>query len=76
MPTTEISGIKERILGLLKVILEDSDMIPKMYQGVIMGFVKPKLDAIPESDLYHHIQRLRDEIIPFILGDVNASDKN
>lgn len=62
-------GIKDRIRGLLKSVLEDSD-IGKMYHPVIIRMVDNFLTNADESNIIELIENFRDEIIPWLLtGD-------
>lgn len=61
--------IQNRIFNLLSVVLEDGNLIPKMYHSVILNFVKPYLQKTPDEVLKEQIKKLRDEVIPFILGE-------
>lgn len=63
------STTASRLYALLNSVLEDGTFIPKMYHPVIMNLVKPFLKNTSESDLREQIIKLRDEIIPFILGE-------
>lgn len=67
--TTKINenGIANRIYGLLAGFLEEGVMIPKMYHPVILNFVKPYLQKTSESELATQLEKIRDEIIPFLL---------
>lgn len=68
-PVKEETTINGRLFGLLSSLLEDGTMIPKMYQPIILNFVKPYLQKTPADELRNHILTLRDKIIPFILGE-------
>lgn len=59
--------IGKRLLALLAEILDSGSVIPSMYHGVILGMVKPYLQKTDDSTLRTMIERLRDEIIPWIL---------
>jgi hypothetical protein len=59
--------IANRLYGLLSGFLEEGTMIPTMYHKVILNFVKPYLQKTPESDIRIQIEKIRDEIIPFLL---------
>ena len=60
--------IASRLYGLLSGFLEEGTMIPAMYHKVILNFVKPYLQKTSESDLRIQIEKIRDEIIPFLLN--------
>lgn len=61
--------IAARLYALLNSVLEDGTLIPKMYHPVVMNLVKPFLKNTSESDLREQILKLKNEIIPFILGE-------
>lgn len=63
------STIAARLYALLNSVLEDGTLIPKMYHPVVMNLVKPFLKNTSESDLREQILKLKNEIIPFILGE-------
>lgn len=69
--TTEVKEstheIGSRLFGLLTAFLESGTMIPPMYHGVILNFVKPYLQKTNDSELRIQIEKIRDEIIPFLL---------
>lgn len=60
--------IASRLYGLLSGFLAEGTMIPAMYHKVILNFVKPYLQKTSESDLQTQIEKIRDEIIPFLLN--------
>lgn len=67
--TTPAATINARLFALLNSVLKDGTFIPAMYHPVILNLVKPFLRNTSESDLRDQIVKLRDEIIPFILGE-------
>lgn len=68
-PTIKPASLNARLFALLDSVLKDGSFIPPMYHPVILNLVKPFLQKTPESDLREQIIKLRDEIIPFILGE-------
>ena len=67
------SNIANRLYQLLSTILKDSSVIPAMYHGVILNLVRPYLQKASESELSEMILKLRDEIIPWILGEDDSN---
>lgn len=62
--------IADRLFKLLSAILADGSTVPAMYHPVILNMVKPYLKKTDDSQLRAMIEKLRDEIIPWILdGD-------
>lgn len=59
----------DRLQGLLKAILSENSIIPKPFHSVIMSQVGRYLTDTNEEELKTQIKKLRDEIIPFILGE-------
>lgn len=59
-------GVKSRILNLVDVLLEDSTLIPRAYQGVISNLIKSQLKKTTDSQLLEILSKLENEIIPFI----------
>ncbi len=68
-PANPADSIAARLYALLNSVLEDGTFIPKMYHPVIMNLIKPFLKNTTESELRDQIIKLRDEIIPFVLGE-------
>lgn len=60
--------IASRLYGLLDGFLKQSELVPSMYHKVILNFVKPYLQKTSDSDLREQIEKIRDEIIPFLLS--------
>jgi hypothetical protein len=60
-------GIASRLFGLLSGFMQEGVMIPKMYHPVILNFVKPYLQKTSNAELKEQIEKIRDEIIPFLL---------
>lgn len=60
--------VATRLYGLLSGFLSESSMIPAMYHKVILNFVKPYLQKTSDSELRVQIEKIRDEIIPFLLN--------
>lgn len=67
MQTVKTQTVADRLYGLLVGFLQQGTMIPTMYHGVILNFVKPYLLKTSESELKEQIEKIRDEIIPFLL---------
>lgn len=67
------SNIANRLYQLLSTILKDSSVIPAMYHGVILNLVRPYLQKASELELSEMILKLRDEIIPWILGEDDSN---
>ena len=65
--------IAERLFSLLQIILRDNKTIPGMYHPIIINMVKPYLRETSESDLRTMILYVRDQVIPFILGETDES---
>jgi hypothetical protein len=61
-----VPGVKTRILSLVDVLLEDSSLIPKVYQGVISNLIKGQLKKTNDAQLMDVLLKLENEIIPFI----------
>ncbi len=61
--------IAERLFILLQKMLNESDSIPSMYHGVVLNLVKPYLKKASESDLKKVVIDIRDNVIPWILGE-------
>jgi len=61
-------GIASRIYALLQSILEDGTMIPKMYHPVIENLIKSYLKKANDEQLKKVIEKLRDELIPWVLN--------
>lgn len=66
-PAVNENGIASRLFGLLNGFLAESDLIPGMYRPIILNFVKPYLQKTSESELREQIEKIRDQIIPFLL---------
>ena len=62
-----------RLYVLFEKILKDSSFVPAMYHPIVINVVKGFLKSTDESELLKQIFYLRDEIIPFIIGE-NVSD--
>lgn len=67
-------SIAERLYKLLSTILKDNSVIPAMYHSIILNLVRPYLQKASDSELREMIQKLRDEIIPWILNDPNIGE--
>jgi hypothetical protein len=61
--------IAERLFFLLQAMLKESDSIPSMYHGVVVNLVKPYLRKAKEDELRNVIINIRDNVIPWILGE-------
>lgn len=70
-PTIIKTNIAQRLEALLQTVLTDNNLIPAMYHKVIMNMVKSYLVKADESELVKHIKQLRDDVIPFLLGEHN-----
>lgn len=67
-----VETIASRLFGLLASMLEGEDgdsPIPAMYHPIILNMVRGFLKRTKEPDLRILIEKLRDELIPWILGD-------
>ena len=62
------SQIAERIYSLLQTLLEDGTMIPKMYHPIIENLIKSYLKKANDAQLKKVIEKLRDELIPWVLN--------
>ena len=69
----ENNGIASRIYALLQSILEDGTMIPKMYHPIIDNLIKSYLKRANEAQLKKVIEKLRDELIPWVLDGNSKS---
>jgi hypothetical protein len=74
IPTKENLSIQDRLYTLLKSVLNDGVLIPSMYHPVIMNLVKGFLKRTSPDDLRKQILFLRDNVIPWVLGE--NEDKN
>lgn len=61
--------IGERLFSLLQTILEDGTAIPAMYHPIIESLVKNYLKKASEKQLREVIEKLRNELIPWILDE-------
>lgn len=74
--------IKQRVLAMLEVVLDDlpkmiadtdfdpftKRIIEKLVRTQLPKMIEDALDKIPDEQLEQQIIKLRDDIIPFILG--------
>lgn len=66
--------IKQRLLTLLELLLEDSQF-NKPTQTIIRTLARNFLgDKVTEEDLRTQVIKIRDEIIPLILGEPGPRD--
>lgn len=69
----KVPGVKDRIVNLVDVLLEDSSLIPGAYRPVISGLIKNQLKKTTDDQLLEILERLENEIIPFIkTGEVKT----
>ncbi len=61
--------IQQRIKALLITVLEDNALIPAAFHKVVLNQVDFYLNKTNPQELIDQIKKIRDEIIPFILGE-------
>lgn len=66
-------SIANRLYQLLSTILKDNSVIPAMYHSIILNLVRPYLQKASDSELREMVLKLRDEIIPWILGENDSN---
>lgn len=63
------STVKQRLLALVELLLEDSKF-DRMTQTIIRNLAKNFLgNSVTEEDLIIQVRKIRDEVIPAILGE-------
>jgi len=66
--------MKERLRSILSTLLSSS-RIPAIYAPIIKGLIENFLKDISEEDLALYIRQLRDEFIPWLLGEVTIENE-
>ncbi len=71
-PQTEISithaGTKERLVAILKTIIQESSF-GGPYKTIIANLAMGFLNSVPEADVVDMLEKARNEIIPWLLGE-------
>lgn len=70
-----MNTIAEKLYSLLKIVLDSSEMVPALYHSTILNLVKPYLRKADDSELRTVIQYVRDDVIPFLLGEKSELKK-
>jgi hypothetical protein len=68
MTTPTINTIQSRLVALLAQMLDESK-IAAMYHPVINNMVKGYLSRADDSQVREMLLKIRDEIIPWLLGE-------
>jgi len=67
-------SIKEKLRALIEKLLQSS-RIPKVYAPIISGMINKFLDDVTDEELTKHINALRLELIPWILGENDTNNR-
>ena len=67
-------SIKEKLRVLIEKLLQSS-RIPKVYAPIISGMINKFLDDVTDEELTKHINALRLELIPWILGENDTNNR-
>lgn len=66
------TGVKERLEAAFKVLIEEADINPALVK-LVEGFFTQFMNNTDEAALVAIMAQLRDQLIPYILGEENAS---